>query len=49
MPKPSPPQEERAHFVDTVLNITSYSSAHIVFQSYISLTLDRTPLEDLER
>ena len=35
--------------MDTLLNITSDSSAQIVFQSYISLTLDRTPLEDIER
>jgi hypothetical protein len=49
MPKPSPPPpEERAHFEDTVLNISSYSSAHIALQSIIPLTLDRAPLEDIE-
>ena len=35
--------------MDTLLNMTNDSSAHIASQSYISLTLDRAPLEDIER
>jgi len=35
--------------VDTLLNISSDSSAHIAFQSQISLTLDRAPLEEIEK